>query len=111
MQDGADQIGYDAGATFTVQPIVITATSLPAAVTGTRYTATLAATGGKTPYRWSPAAGSGPLPPGLRLEARASMTGNPKSTSTYPFTVQVVDRATHGNPSSQVQMAFTITVS
>jgi hypothetical protein len=111
VQDGADQIGYDAGATFTVQPIVITTPSLPPAVTGTRYTATLAATGGKTPYRWSLAAGSGPLPPGLRLEARGTITGNPKSTGTYPFTVQVVDRATHGNPSSQVQMAITITVS
>ena len=42
---------------------------------------------------------------------RWAITGNPKSTGTYPFTVQVVDRATRGDPSSQVQMAFTITVS
>jgi hypothetical protein len=111
VEDGADQIGYDLGATFTVQPIVITTPSLPAAVIGARYTATLAATGGRTPYRWSLAAGSGPLPPGLRLEARGTITGNPKVAGTYPFTVQVVDRATHGNLSSQVQMTFTITVS
>ncbi len=111
VQYGADQIGYALGSSFTVQPIVITTPSLPAAVTGTRYTATLAATGGKTPYRWSLATGSGPLPPGLRLAARGTITGNPKSTGTYPFTVQVVDRATKDSPSSQVQMAFTITVS
>jgi len=111
VEDGADQAGYAVGPAFTVQPLVVTTTSLPAAVTGTRYTATLAATGGKTPYRWSLAAGSSPLPPGLRLAARGTITGDPKGAGTYSFTVQVVDRATHGNPSSQVQVAFTITVS
>jgi hypothetical protein len=111
VEDGTGQVGYALGPSFTVQPIVITTTTLPAAVTGTRYTATLAATGGKTPYRWSLATGSGPLPPGLRLEAKGTITGNPKSAGTYPFTVQVMDRATDGNPSSEVQMAFAIHVS
>jgi hypothetical protein len=111
VEDGADQAGYAIGPSFTVQPIVVTTTSLPAAVTGSRYAATLAATGGKTPYRWSLAAGSGPLPPGLRLATRGRITGDPKSAGTYPFTVQVADRAAHGDPSAQVQVAFTITVS
>ena len=112
VEDGADQTGYAAGATFTVQPIVITT---PIAAGGRdRYPLTPPPSpppGATTPYRWSLASGSGPLPPGLRLEARGTITGNPKSTGTYPFTVQVVDRATLGDPSSQVQMAFTITVS
>jgi len=48
-------------------PLAITTTSLPAATGGAAYSATLAATGGVTPYAWSVTAGS--LPPGLTLNA------------------------------------------
>ncbi|MGH9830920.1 MAG: matrixin family metalloprotease, partial [Blastocatellia bacterium] len=46
-------------------PVSITAGTLPRATKGTGYSATLAATGGTTPYTWSLTLTSGPLPPGL----------------------------------------------
>src|SRR5258708_9662896 len=53
--------------TPTPTSLAITTSSLPAGQTGAAYQATLAASGGTTPYSWSLASGS--LPGGLALNA------------------------------------------
>jgi len=73
----------------TVAPLSVTTTSLPAATGGRHYTATLAATGGVTPYSWSVPPGT--LPPGLSLSAAGVISGVPDVAGTYPFTVEVTD--------------------
>ncbi len=82
-------------ATVSVSPastkgLSITTTSLPSATTGTAYSATLAASGGKTPYQWSTSAGT--LPPGLQLNtSTGTISGTPSQSGTFQFTAQVKD--------------------
>jgi hypothetical protein len=76
--------------TLTVQatPLTITTTSLPGGSLNAAYTATLAATGGVTPYSWSIAGGA--LPPGLTLTGSTGrIAGTPTATGTFNFTAQV----------------------
>jgi hypothetical protein len=90
-------------------PLSITTTSLPGGSVWSRahrltYSATLAAKGGNPPYKWSLAAGSNPLPPGLKLKAAGSISGRAAAAGTYTFTIQVVDTRTKGSlghPSTQ----------
>ncbi len=68
----------------------VTTTSLPAATTGNAYSATLGATGGKTPYTWSVSTGA--LPNGLQLNnSTGAITGTPTQSGTFQFTAQVKD--------------------
>jgi hypothetical protein len=62
-----------------------------------RYWAVLTATGGRPPYRWSVT--SGTLPKGLHL-ARVTgvISGAPKVSGTYNFTVTVVDHRAAARP-------------
>lgn len=53
------------------------------------YSQTLAASGGKTPYRW--AVTSGKLPDGLILSAGGVISGKPTLAGTFDFTVKVED--------------------
>jgi uncharacterized repeat protein (TIGR03803 family) len=76
-------------ATLTVTPLAITTTSLAAGVTGSMYSATLAATSGTMPYTWSLSAGS--LPAGLSLSTDGVISGIPSATGATSFTVQVID--------------------
>jgi hypothetical protein len=70
-----------------VPPSVITS-ALPGGQVGAVYTATLAATGGKTPYTWSLA--SGALPAGVVLGASTgALSGAPTAPGTFAFTVRV----------------------
>jgi hypothetical protein len=87
-------LGTVAGITnLTVQmtPLTITTTSLPSGTHGNQnvpYTATLAASGGVTPYTWSIA--SGALPTGLSLASGTGViSGTPTAIGTFNFTARV----------------------
>ena len=79
------------------------------------YSTTLGATGGNPPYKWSLTPGSGPLPPGLKLNAKGVISGKATTAGTYAFSVTVVDtktKKTKTKPSTQntVTQALAITV-
>lgn len=80
--------------TSTVTPLAITTTSLPGGTAGTAYSATLAASGGTTPYSWSLASGIS-LPAGLTLASSGAISGTPTAGGSYSFTAQVTDSASH----------------
>jgi len=64
--------------------------SLPQATARTPYSASLEATGGKQPYRWSISAGT--LPTGLSLNSSTGViSGTPAAAGRSDFTVQVTD--------------------
>jgi hypothetical protein len=68
----------------------VTTVSLPAATTGSPYSATLTAAGGTAPYTWSITAGT--LPPGLTLDASTGViSGTPSAPGNASFTVEVTD--------------------
>lgn len=92
--------------TFTISPLAVTTTSLPAATGGSAYTATLAATGGVTPYSWSVT--NGALPPGLSLSPAGVISGTPDVAGTYTFTVTVTDAE---NPAATASQVLSISVS
>ena len=71
-----------------VNPLVIATSTLPLSNVGQTYSATLTATGGATPYRWS---SSSKLPQGLKLATNGSISGVPKTAGTYNFTFTVQD--------------------
>ncbi len=86
-------------ATLTVLPIpplTITTASLPAGSVYQKslkntYSATLAASGGNPPYKWSIVSGS--LPTGLKLnKARGIISGKASFAGNFVFTAQVVDK-------------------
>src|SRR6202035_528555 len=85
-----------ASSTVTVTPpgspaaLAVSTNSLPTADASTAYTATLSATGGATPYRWSLA--SGTLPTGIELQAsNGIMAGTTSVTGSFPLTAKVTD--------------------
>jgi hypothetical protein len=101
--------GQSGSSTLTVQvaPLVITTSFLPNGMTSVAYTATLAASGGTTPYLWSLASGS--LPTGLKLNSNSgTITGTPTAAGTNSFTVQVSDA---GNPIKTATQALSIIIS
>ncbi len=75
-----------------VVPLLITTTSLlPGGMVGTRYSLSLLARGGNTPYAWAVTGGS--LPPGVTLALNGSMTGVPTQAGAYNFTATVTDES------------------
>ena len=90
----ANDIGHGlvAGAFATVLDGVTVATvALPDATVGAAYAGALGAVGGHPRYRWTLAAGSAPLPSGLRLHADGTVTGRATAPGTVTLTVQVTD--------------------
>jgi large repetitive protein len=76
-----------------------TSTQLPCGSNGVPYSATIAVTGGVTPYKFSVVPGSGTLPAGLTLSNSGVITGTPSGPITgqpnpSTFTVQVTDDST-----------------
>ena len=85
--------------------ITITPATLPAATAGTAYSATLTASGGKSPYTYSISAGA--LPAGITLTAGV-LAGTPTASGTFNFTVTATDSST--TPLTGT-VAYTLTVS
>jgi len=73
-------------------PIAISTTSLPGGTVTAAYSATLAASGGTSPYNWAVSSGSA-LPPGLTLAGTGAISGTPTTAGTYNFYVQATDSA------------------
>lgn len=89
--------------------LVITTTSLPGAQVSVAYSATLTAANGTTPYTWSLASNSGPLPAGLTLSATTgTISGTPTTSSAYNFTIQVSDSS---SPQQTASQTFTLSTS
>ncbi|MGE0131995.1 MAG: putative Ig domain-containing protein [Blastocatellales bacterium] len=88
--DGQRDIGAYETQSASPADLIITTTSLPSGAVGGSYSATVAATGGDTPYAWSIVAGS--LPVGLSLNLQTgAISGTPATAGTSNFTVQVTD--------------------
>jgi hypothetical protein len=68
-------------------PLTISTATLPAGTVGTAYSATLAATGGVSPYTWSASA----LPGGLFLSASGVISGIPTTVGTQLASLTVRD--------------------
>lgn len=83
--------------------------SLPTGTVGAAYSATLAATGGTTPYSWTWVAQSGSsLPPGLSLAASSgAVSGTPTASGTFSVTVTVTDSQ---SPAASANANFSITI-
>ncbi len=75
-----------------VSDLGIATTTLPTAVRGTAYTATLAATGGSQPYTWSLQAGT--LPAGITLSSAGVLSGTPTAAGDAAIVVRVTDDST-----------------
>ena len=107
FNDGSRDIGAYERQSSGPAPLSLTTTSLPNGTVNTTYAATLAASGGVTPYTWSITAGS--LPAGLTLHpAAGTIGGTPTAAGTYVFTVQVADSQ---SPSATASRQLAIAVS
>lgn len=84
--------------------LVIPSSTLPDAITGTPYNASVNATGGATPLTWAITAGA--LPAGLSLNsATGAITGTSTAPGTSNFTIGITDSA---NPHQSKTQAFSI---
>jgi putative Ig domain-containing protein len=88
-------------------PLVITTSELANGQAGVAYSASLAASGGRTPYTWSIVAGA--LPTGLMLNSSTGMiTGAPtESVSNSAVTFQVADSS---SPQQTTSSSLSLTV-
>ncbi len=75
----------------TCPAITFTTTSLPNAVVGTPYNATVSATGGTTPYSYAVTLGS--LPAGLTMTTAGAISGTPTAAGAFTFTITATDAA------------------
>jgi hypothetical protein len=102
-----DSLSQAATGTFTVTIAtaitISTGTPLPAGITGTAYSTTLAASGGTSPYAW--ALTSGAMPPGLDITGGGVISGTPLLAGTYVFTITVTDAL-----AATVSKAFTLVI-
>ena len=90
--------------------ITTTQSQIPAGIVGNSYNATLAATGGATPYTWSWIAQTGSsLPPGLSINSTTGAISGTAGGSggTFNVTVTVTDS---GTPQQNTSANFSITL-
>jgi Putative Ig domain len=106
---GLGQQGCNSGSTKPPTPLSITTMNLPAGQINVAYSATLAATGGTTPYTWSLA--SGTLPTGLSLNASTGkISGTPTmSVTNTPLAFQVTDSTKSTAMTETANLTLTIT--
>jgi hypothetical protein len=91
---------------ITVHPaLAIATTTLPDATLATSYSASLTASGGLPPYRWTNV--GGPLPPGLSLTEAGILSGTPMSLGNFTLTLRVSDSFA---PVNEVNRTFTLAI-
>ncbi len=83
-------------------PLTVTPESLPAGVVNQPYAASLGASGGQTPYRFSL---TGDLPPGVVFTSNGTLVGTPTATGTFRFTLEVTDAR-----NARASRGFSITI-
>lgn len=89
------------------QSLSISTSSLPTGTVGSPYSATLTASGGTAPYRWSLSAGT--LPAGLSLSTSGNITGTPTvPASATSLTFKVTDS---GHPVKNNSTTLSLTIS
>lgn len=88
---GLIAVGCQGGEPAQPDALSISTTTLPGAIVGAPYAATLAAAGGETPYAFAVTAGA--LPNGLALASSGRISGTPLEVGSFSFTVQVTDAA------------------
>jgi hypothetical protein len=91
--------------TITAQPLAVTTAGLPDGTAGQAYKQDLAASGGVSPYTWSVTAGS--LPDGLSLSPSGEISGTPRTSGTFQFTVQAADAE---SPQLSASQALSVTI-
>ncbi len=93
-------------ASFTIESptLVVDATQLPAGKVGTDYRATVTASGGTRPYRFTLLTGS---VPGLALTTDGVLSGRPTQAGSFPLRIQASDA---GSPQQTAQRDFTLRV-
>jgi hypothetical protein len=100
-----DSKGATATARFTLTvapaPLAIATASLPDGRVQSAYSATLAATGGVTPYTWTVLG----LPSGIAASTGGALSGTPASAGSYTVTATVTD-----SKSATATARFTLTV-
>ena len=95
------------GASAKASPLVVVTTSLPSGQVGTAYSATLAATGGTSPYSWSLT--SGTLPAGLTLNAATgAISGTPTAAANATALTFTVTDSSSPVQSKSVSLTLTI---
>jgi hypothetical protein len=77
--------------TIASSSLQVTTASLSNAAVGSAYTNQLQASGGTTPYTWTIANGSQPLPAALTLSTSGLISGVPASSGTNNFIVRLTD--------------------
>jgi Putative Ig domain len=92
---------HSLGVTISPMMLRVATTSLPSGQVSAAYSATLAASGGTPPFRWS--VSSGALPPGLTLAAATGVISGTPTTAedVKTVTIQVSDAWTPRQSSSQ----------
>lgn len=85
--------------------LTVTTSSLSSATAGSTYSATLAASGGQSPYTWTLA--SGTLPSGITLQSSGSLSGTTSQWGQFVFATQVADAST---PQQTATQSLTLTV-
>ncbi len=89
VDSSVQQEAASASLTLSVVKFAVATKAIPNGEKNASYTTTLATQGGIGPYRWSLVSGS--LPAGVTLSRSGTLSGDPKATGTYHFTLQVKD--------------------
>jgi hypothetical protein len=85
----ADSVNNSISKSFRIevfQGLTITSASVPSGIGGVAYSTSLAATGGRPPYRWS-----GTAPAGLSIDTSGRVSGTPTSAGDFTLSATVTD--------------------
>ena len=91
----SDSTSQDFSITVHSTSVAITSMNLPSGTVNVAYSYTFQAGGGTSPYTWSLASGSDPLPSGITLSPAGLLAGTTTDNGSFPFTVKVTDSASN----------------